>query len=102
MRDSRARSTAFAAACDARCATRSSLPARKREQDGLPDADALQQHHQTVDAETHAPSRWHAELQGAEEVLIDVHRLGVAGRSETGLLLQPFPLEDRVVELRVR
>ena len=58
------------------------IPPRQREEDRLADADALQQHDQAVDAQSHATGRRHAELQRAQEVLVDVHRLGVAGRGQ--------------------
>ena len=73
--------------------------ARERKQDGVADADAEQEHQEAVDAEAHAAGGRHAELQCAEEVLVDVHGLGVAGGGEAGLLLEPFTLDDRVVEL---
>jgi hypothetical protein len=56
---------------------------------------------QTVDTETDPTRRRHPVLQRAEEILVQAHRLDIAGRGLAGLLDEPFPLLQRVVELGI-
>src|ERR1043165_3940032 len=57
------------------------------------------EHDQPVDADTFARSRWHAVLQGAQEVFIDQMGFFVSRRPLRGLLFEPFPLIQWVVQL---
>src|SRR5699024_12868317 len=50
---------------------------------------------EAVYSHPHSPGGWHAELQGPQEVLVELHRLGVARRRQLGLLDQTLTLEDR-------
>src|SRR5579875_3050142 len=52
----------------------------QREQDRLADAAAGQQHDQPVDTEAHAARRRHAVLEGEQELLVQLHGLGIALR----------------------
>src|SRR5438270_11790931 len=57
------------------------------------------EHDQPVDADTFARGRWHAVLQGAQEIFIDQMRLFVARRPLCRLPFEPFPLVQRIVQL---
>ena len=62
---------------------------------------AGEQHDQPVDADAETAGRRQAVLERAEVVLVDVARLGVAGRLGARLGLEARALVDRVVELAV-
>src|SRR5215510_6629420 len=53
------------------------------------------EHDQPVDADAFARSRWHAILQGAQEVFIDCMRLFVSRRTLRSLSFESFPLVQR-------
>lgn len=70
----------------------------EREGEGGADVLAGEHHHDSIHTDTEAAGRGHRVLEGAEEVLVQGHRLGVAGRGLEGLLGQPAALLDRVDE----
>src|SRR6266540_5136854 len=53
------------------------LRPHQREEDRLPDAQAGERHEQAIDSDAHSPGRGHAVLHRAQEVLVELHRLGV-------------------------
>ncbi len=60
------------------------------------------EHCQTVDAHTHSGCRRHTVFERAYKVHIDEHRFVITVVLETELVLEPFVLVNRVVQLAVR
>ena len=58
-------------------------------------------HHQAIDADADTSGRRHAVFEGAQEILVDVHRFVVAALQQGHLRLEAFALIDRVVQLGV-
>ena len=74
----------------------------QREEDRLANsAGTGEQLQKAVDTESDTTGRWHPVLQGAEEVLVQLHRLGIARRGQLGLCRPAGPLHDRVRQLRI-
>src|SRR6476619_5693186 len=75
------------------------LGTKHREKNRLPNSDAPQQHDEAVDAHAHSTCRGHRKLERTQEVLVEVHRVLVALRSQQRLRDETFALHDRVVQL---
>ena len=60
-----------------------------------------QEHDEPVDTDPETSAGWHPQLEGVEEVLVDLHRLGVACGGLERLLGEPRPLVDGVGQLAV-
>jgi Molybdopterin oxidoreductase len=80
----------------------SGLGLYQREQDRVADAKAGQVHDQPVDSQSHTAGGRHPVLQSLEEVLVDLHRLGIAGGGAQRLGYQALPLLQRVGQLGIR
>src|SRR5699024_10592462 len=70
-----------------------------REQDGLPDPESGERHEQAVDTHAETGRGRHALLHRGEEVLVEHHRLVVAGRGQARLVLETLTLDHRVHQL---
>jgi hypothetical protein len=75
--------------------------AHDREQDRLPDRLTGQQRQEPVDAHALAAHRRRAVLERPQEVLVELHRLGITARGAHALSRQPPTLLDRVDQLGV-
>ena len=77
----------------------SALRAQQREEDGLADPGVGEQHDEPVDPEAEAAHGRAALLEGGQEVLVELHGLGVAGRGGERLGGEDLALDDGVDEL---